>query len=87
MKKTNVIIILADDLGYGDLGCYGSKINDTPRLDQMAFRRHAFYRLLCCVACLFSVESRVDDPDAILNASVLIQGMNFVSCCPGTPSV
>lgn len=31
----NVIIILADDLGYGDLSCYGSSIN-TPNLDQMA---------------------------------------------------
>jgi arylsulfatase A-like enzyme len=31
----NVIVILADDLGYGDLGCYGASI-DTPNIDQMA---------------------------------------------------
>ena len=36
MSRLNVIIIFADDLGYGDLGCYGSTVNRTPRLDQMA---------------------------------------------------
>lgn len=35
-KKPNVIIILADDLGWADLGCYGSTFYETPNLDQLA---------------------------------------------------
>jgi arylsulfatase A-like enzyme len=34
--KPNVIVIFVDDMGYGDIGCFGSKKNRTPRLDKMA---------------------------------------------------
>jgi len=35
-SKPNIVLIYVDDLGYGDLGCYGSEKNDTPHVDQLA---------------------------------------------------
>lgn len=32
----NVVLIFVDDMGYGDLACYGSKTNHTPNIDQLA---------------------------------------------------
>jgi arylsulfatase A len=34
--QPNIIVIMADDLGFGDLGCFGSKIIKTPHLDKLA---------------------------------------------------
>src|SRR5262249_29195391 len=36
VAKPNIVLILADDLGYGDLACYGSSKNLTPQIDQLA---------------------------------------------------
>jgi arylsulfatase A-like enzyme len=35
-SRPNLIWIMADDLGYGELGCYGQQIIQTPQLDKMA---------------------------------------------------
>ena len=43
-EKPNIVFILADDLGYGDLGCYGQKTLATPNLDRMAAEGMRFTR-------------------------------------------
>ena len=35
-QPPNIVYIMVDDLGYGDLGCYGSRINRTPNIDKLA---------------------------------------------------
>ena len=34
--RPNLVLIFIDDMGYGDIGPYGSKLNRTPNLDRMA---------------------------------------------------
>ena len=46
--QPNIVFFYADDLGYGDLACYGSKAAQTPRLDRLAGE---------------PAESRGDEPD------------------------
>lgn len=53
--KPNVVFILADDLGYGEVGCYGQKKIPTPNIDQLAaqgirFTRHYSGAPVCAPA-------------------------------------
>ena len=49
-KRPNIIIIMSDDMGYSDIGCYGSEI-ETPNLDALAgngLRFTQFYNTARC---------------------------------------
>lgn len=50
VRTPNIIVIFADDLGYGDLGCYGSEKIQTPHLDRMAAEGMRFTDFYCSAA-------------------------------------
>lgn len=49
-KRPNIIMIVADDLGFADLGCYGGEIN-TPNLDKLAAEGMRFKQFFNCAVC------------------------------------
>lgn len=52
VRRPNVIFILADDLGYGDLSCFGQKKFSTPNIDRLAAEGMKFTRHYCgCTVC------------------------------------
>ena len=49
----NIVLILADDLGFSDLGCYGGEI-ETPHLDRLAGQGMRFTQFYNCAVCRVS---------------------------------
>src|SRR5437870_13403662 len=45
--QPNIVLILADDLGVNDLGCYGRKDHNTPNLDKLATEGMRFTSFIC----------------------------------------
>ena len=46
-KRPNVVVILSDDMGYSDLGCYGDPVVKSPNLDRLAARGVRFTNAYC----------------------------------------
>jgi arylsulfatase A len=49
--QPNIVLILADDLGWADLGCYGADLHETPHLDQLAKEGVRFTRAYAMPVC------------------------------------
>lgn len=71
----NVVLIFADDLGYGDLGCTGAKGYETPHLDRMASEGMRFTSFL--VAQAVCSASRASLLTGCYNGRIGIQGALF----------
>src|SRR5687767_13705540 len=51
-RRPNIVFIMADDLGYGDLGCYGQKKIKTPNIDRLAAEGTRFTDVYAgCTVC------------------------------------
>ena len=48
--RTNIVLILCDDMGYSDIGCYGGEIR-TPNLDRLAKEGMRFTQFYNCAKC------------------------------------
>jgi len=84
-QNPNVILILADDMGFGDLSCYGQKVLSTPHIDQMAeegikFHNHYTGSTVCAPsrASLLTglhtghVSVRGNQPDQLLTEELTV---------------
>ena len=69
-KQPNIIYILADDLGYGDLGCYGQMKIETPNIDKLAARGMRFTQ--------FYTGSPVSAPTRCIMLTGLHSGHAFI---------
>jgi arylsulfatase A-like enzyme len=49
-RRPNIILVMADDMGFSDIGCYGSEI-DTPNLNQLAGEGLRFHQFYNCARC------------------------------------
>ncbi|MFI3280882.1 MAG: arylsulfatase [Rikenellaceae bacterium] len=80
-QTPNVIFILADDLGYADLGCYGQERFKTPALDQMAANGIQFTQHYA--GCTVSAPSRCALMTGKHTGNTYVRGNQGVTCSDG----
>ncbi|MEJ7769454.1 MAG: arylsulfatase [Chitinophagaceae bacterium] len=87
-SKPNIIIIYADDLGYGDLGCYGADKVKTPNIDRLAKNGIRFTDAHCSAAtCTPSRFSMLTGSYAFRNNAAILPGDAPLLIRPGTPTL
>lgn len=89
-EKPNIVFILADDLGYGELGCYGQKKIKTPNIDRLAtegvrFTHHYTGAPVCAPARCVLLTGRHLGHAEIRNNGDSKNGRKFPGQWPITP--
>ncbi len=86
--KPNIIILYADDLGYGDVGCYGASAVETPDIDRLASRGIRFTDAHCTAAtCTPSRVSLLTGAYAFRNNAAILPGDAPLLVRPGTTTL
>lgn len=72
LSKPNIVYILADDLGYGELGCYGQQKIETPNIDALAkegkrFTQH--YAFPVCAPSRYSLMTGIHSGKAYIRGN------------------
>lgn len=92
-KPPNIVLIVADDLGFSDLGCYGGEI-ETPNLDQLAAEGMRFTQFYNCAVCNASRVSMLTGlhprfgkkthwRDGMVTAAEVLQGAGYATAMSG----
>ena len=85
-KPPNFILILCDNLGYGDVGCYGSRLHRTPNVDRLAAEGMRFTDFYSCSGVCTPSRAglltgcQVDNTPTAYNDQVR---SNFIASCTG----
>jgi arylsulfatase A-like enzyme len=72
VQKPNIVYILADDIGYGDLGCYGQKKIETPNIDALAKKGMLFtqhYAMPVCAPSRYSLMTGINSGKAFIRGN------------------
>ena len=84
-RKPNIIIMLADDLGYGDVGCFGQKMIKTPNVDRLAAEGARFTQ--CYAGSTVCAPSRSCLITGQHTGHTRVRGNDYVPLLPDDPSI
>ncbi|RPJ42811.1 MAG: hypothetical protein EHM19_09845, partial [Candidatus Latescibacterota bacterium] len=90
-RRPNIVMVLADDLGWGDLGCYGQKLIRTPNLDRLAADGIRFTQAYCgtaaCAPSRCSLLTGLHTGHAPIRGNITLNGEGQVPLPEGTYTV